>query len=193
MFQKNFKSQEEDEEEKKQISWKAEEFQAWKNLQKNLEMDFDPEEKSQEELREFFKISKEKNALDYMNEQMFEFLYERMKQRQIKFYAFLNKEFNVMNFKSARCSMHCFDSTEREVSEVNSCLKLCREGIVGCRDFAHNLQKKADLDTEECQKQAKNQKNLTDPITHWISCYEKLITRFDRMEDEIKREFSNFI
>ena len=44
-------------------------------------MDFDPEEKSQEELREFFKISKEKNALDYMNEQMFEFLYERMKQR----------------------------------------------------------------------------------------------------------------
>jgi hypothetical protein len=45
-----------------------------------------------------------------MNEQVFEYLYERLKDRQIRFYAFLNKEFNIMNYKSARCSMHCFDS-----------------------------------------------------------------------------------
>jgi hypothetical protein len=102
-------------------------------------MDFDPDEKSQEELREFFKISKEKNSIEHMNEQMFEYLYERMKERQIRFYAFLNKEFNIMNFKSARCSMHCFDSVERSVPEVNDCLKLCRDGISGCRDFAYNL------------------------------------------------------
>lgn len=44
-------------------------------------MDFDPEEKTQEELREFFKISKEKNAIDHMNEQVFDYLYERMKER----------------------------------------------------------------------------------------------------------------
>ena len=31
-------------------------------------MDFDPEEKNQEELREFFKVSKDKNAVDHMNE-----------------------------------------------------------------------------------------------------------------------------
>lgn len=41
-----------------------------------------------------------------------------------------------MNYKSARCSMHCFDSTDRGISEVNECLKLCREGINGCKDFA---------------------------------------------------------
>lgn len=62
-----------------------------------------------------------------------------MKERQIKFYAFLNKEFNVMNFKSARCSMHCFDSTDRGINDVNDCLKLCREGISGCKDFAFKL------------------------------------------------------
>jgi hypothetical protein len=30
-------------------------------------MDFDPDEKNQEELREFFKVSKEKNAIEHMN------------------------------------------------------------------------------------------------------------------------------
>jgi hypothetical protein len=102
-------------------------------------MDFDPETKSQEELREFFKISKDKDAVTHMNEQIFEYLYERLKERQIKFYAFLNKEFNTMNFKSARCSMHCFDSIDRSVAQVNDCLKLCREGISGCKTYAYTL------------------------------------------------------
>jgi hypothetical protein len=34
---------------------------------------------------------------------------------------------------------------------------------------------------------------MTDPIIHWVSCYEKLILRFDTMEQEITHEFSNFI
>ena len=116
-----------------------------------------------------------------------------MKERQIKFYAFLNKEFNVMNFKSARCSMHCFDSIERSVPEVNDCLKLCREGISGCKEYAYKLQKTAEKEVETCQKEAKEMKKLTDPIFHWISCYEKLILKFDSMENEIQHEFSNFI
>ena len=42
--------------------------------------------------------------------------------RQIGFYAFLNKEFNTMNYKAARCSMHCFDDSNRQLPEVNKCL-----------------------------------------------------------------------
>lgn len=98
-----------------------------------------------------------------------------------------------MNFKSARCSMHCFDSTDRGLREVNDCLKLCREGISGCRDFAFKIQKTAEEEVENCQNEAKNLKNLTDPIIHWISCYEKLIKKFDTMEGQIKQEFSYFI
>lgn len=166
------------------MSKKAEDAKAWQNLQKQLDMDFDPETKSQEELRDFFKLSKDnsKNAVDHMNEQVFDYLYERMKDRQIRFYAFLNKEFNIMNYKSARCSMHCFDSEERPIAQVNDCLKLCREGITGCRDFALRLQKSAETEVELCQKEAKNLKNMTDPVIHWISCYEKLILKFDTME-----------
>ena len=113
-------------------------------------MDFDPDTKSQEELREFFKISKEKNPIEDMNEKIFDYLYERMKERQIKFYAFLNKEFNIMNYKSARCSMHCFDLTDKNLKEVNQCLTVCRQGISGCRDYAFNLQKGAEDELENC-------------------------------------------
>jgi hypothetical protein len=92
-------------------------------------MNFDPKTKSQEELREFFKVSKEKDAIKHMNEQVFEYLYDRLKDRQLVFYAFLNKEFNVLNYKSAKCSMHCFDDSDKKITEVNSCLGVCREGI----------------------------------------------------------------
>jgi hypothetical protein len=63
------------------MSRKAEDVKAWQNLKSQLDMDFDPDTKSMEELREFFKISKEKNAIDHMNEQVFEYLYERLKDR----------------------------------------------------------------------------------------------------------------
>ena len=55
--------------EERPLSKKAEDAKAWANLQKQLDMDFDPETKSQDQLRDFFKLSKEgKNAVDHMNE-----------------------------------------------------------------------------------------------------------------------------
>ena len=79
-------------------------------------MDFDPDSKTHEELREFFKVSKDKDAVSDMNIKMFESTTQRMKVRSNVFYAFLNKQFNIMNYKSARCSMHCFDETDRSLS-----------------------------------------------------------------------------
>lgn len=68
---------------------------------------------------------------------------QRLKTHSNIFYAFLNKQFNIMNFKSARCSMHCFDSTSKPLNEAAACLNTCRSGIKDCRDFAHNLQKES--------------------------------------------------
>lgn len=113
--------------------------------------------------------------------------------RQVGFYAFLNKQFNIMNFKSARCSMHCFDSADKPLKEVNACLQVCRGGIKECSQYAHTKQKEAQEQLEQCQEDAKNQKNLTDPIIHWVSCYEKLLVKFDVIESEIESEFDNFI
>lgn len=98
-----------------------------------------------------------------------------------------------MNYKSARCSMHCFDDTSRKLAEVNSCLQVCRQGIKECHDFADKLQKQAEAELTQCTKDAEKQENLTEPVTHWISCYEKLLKRFDRIEDDVKEEFSNFV
>ena len=52
----------------KHMPRKEQEYEAWKKLQEQTKMDFDPDEKSHEELREFFKVSKEKNAIEDMNE-----------------------------------------------------------------------------------------------------------------------------
>ena len=179
---------------KKLKDWREEEFEAWKKLQKETEMNFDPEEKSEAEMRAFFRMSEDgKNALDDMSAKMFESLHQRLRFRQVKFYAFLNKEFNQMNYKSARCSMHCFDDETRDLRDVKTCLSVCREGIKGCHEFTNGLQREAEAELRTCVDQAQDQKNLTDPIVHWISCYEKLVLKFDAMEEVIKDEFSNFI
>jgi hypothetical protein len=70
-------------------------------------------------MRDFFKISQDKHVVDDMNDRAFQSLFGRMRERQIRFYAFLNKEFNVMNYKSAKCSMLCFDNEEKNLKEVN--------------------------------------------------------------------------
>ena len=76
-------------------------------------MNFNPDEKSHDELREFFKVSSEKHAVTDMHEKMLDKLRMRLDARSLMFYAFLNKEFTIMNYKSARCSKHCFDSTNK--------------------------------------------------------------------------------
>ena len=79
-------------------------------------MDFNPDDKSEQQIREFFRLeNNEKKAVDDMQEKIIEKLHERLAIRQMGFYAFLNKQFNIMNFKAARCSMHCFDSTEKNL------------------------------------------------------------------------------
>ena len=126
-------------------------------MQGELEVNFSDEDLGEhEKVRDFFKIPKDKQVVDDMNEKAFDFLYQRMRERQVTFYAFLNKEFNVMNFKSARCSMHCFDDDTKPLPEVNNCLKVCRSGIQGCREYAFNLQKQAEIDLDECHEKAKD-------------------------------------
>jgi len=164
--------------------WREDEYEAWKKLQKQTEMNFDPDTKTPDELREFFRLNKEGgNALEDMSAKMFESLNSRLKFRQINFYAFMNKEFNIMNYKSARCSMHCFDDTNRPLLDVNKCLQVCRSGIRECHEFAHKMQKEAEQDVHSCVQEAEKQDNLTDPVVHWISCYERLVVRFDNMEE----------
>jgi len=55
------------------------------------------------------------------------------------------------------------------------------------------LQRAAEKEVETCQEEAKDIKKMTDPVMHWISCYEKLILKFDDMEKAIHSEFKYFI
>ena len=56
--------------------WRLEEYEAYKKMQKELEVDFqDKELENHEKVREFFKIPKDKQVVDDMNEKAFDFLY----------------------------------------------------------------------------------------------------------------------
>ena len=83
---------------------------------------------------------------------MLNMLYNRIKKRQVNFYAFLTKEFNIINYKSARCSMHCFQDPSRPITSVNKCLRVCRQGIEECKDFAYQRQKAAEEELDFCHK-----------------------------------------
>ena len=108
------------------MSQKEMEAEGRRKLQKATEMNFDPSTKTHEELRDFFKITEGAEPVKDMNVKMFESTMQRMKVSQNLFYAFLNKQFNIMNFKSSRCSMHCFDTPTRSLNEVGGCLSTCR-------------------------------------------------------------------
>ena len=95
-------------------------------------MNFNPEDKTTDEMRDFFRLNPDKKAIDDMQGKIIENLHQRITVRQVGFYAFLNKQFNIMNFKSARCSMHCFDTMSKPLKEVNGCLQVCRTGIKEC-------------------------------------------------------------
>ena len=174
-------------------NWREEEKEAYYKLQKALEMNFDPASKTHEELREFFKLPEGKESVTDMTERMFDSTMGRLKARSNTFYAFLNKQFNIMNFKSARCSMHCFDSPAVPLSQVQTCLQTCRQGITECRDLDHNLQKGQQEKLSACIASADEQKHMKDPVTFFLSCYEKTTLAYDDLEAQIEEEFSNYV
>ena len=75
-----------------------------------------------EDMKKAFDISEDKNQVDDMNQKMFAFMYARLKEKQIEFYAFLNKEFNILNFKSSKCALHCFDDVNQSTRKVKECI-----------------------------------------------------------------------
>ena len=155
--------------------------------------DLGSDQQSFGEMKKQFNVADKGNQVDYMNNEVFQMMFRGLKERQIKFYAFLNKEFNVLNYKSAKCSYYWFEDESRSVEEAHKCVALCREGITDWRKYADELQKQAQKELESCQERARSIKINTDPVMHWISWFEKLIAQFDNMEEDIKEEFSNFI
>lgn len=129
----------------------------------------------------------------HMENEAFNMMFHALKERQLKFYAFLNKEFNILNYKSARCALHCYDDISTSVFDAAQCVQVCRQGVTSCKDFTKQIQDQADSEVKSCHEEASGTKVMSDPIMHWISWYEKLILKFDDMETEILSEFSNFI
>ena len=59
-----------------------EEWEAHKKLEKTMEEDYqDKDLTNHETMREIFKVPKDKKVVDDMNDKVFDFLYQRMRER----------------------------------------------------------------------------------------------------------------
>jgi hypothetical protein len=64
-----------------------------------------------DELYEKFKIKKGESDFDRVKDldmKSFESIYKDVKQAEVKLYAFLNKEFNILNKKYLQCCFNCY-------------------------------------------------------------------------------------
>lgn len=148
----------------------------YKSANKQFEEMAPDDKKSFSELKQQYRVA-EGNQVEHMNNQAYYLMYKGLKTRQIKFYGFLNKEFNIINYKSARCALHWFDDINQSVFDANAWVQIWREGLKNCKIFAEGLQNKAEDENKQCKLQAQEITFKSDPIMHWISWYEKLIRK----------------
>lgn len=133
----------------------------------------------------------ESDDLDTLNESL-----EVVKKNEYRFYAFLNKEFNVLNKKLIRCSMVCYNNhTLFSVKDAKSCTDVCRDNINEAKNYANQLIEESSGKLLECIEKKKKFEEIQteDRVVSFLKCYEDLIDDFGIMENKIKQEFANFI
>jgi len=82
-------------------------------------VNIDVDNSSIDELYEKFQIVRGKSPHDNIKDldmNLFKKMHQEVKQSEIKFYAFLNKEFNILNKKSLICAYNCYDDQSVSLS-----------------------------------------------------------------------------
>lgn len=122
---------------------------------------------------------------------------EAIKKFEFRFYAFLNKEFNILNKKMIKCSMMCYDDPNMfSCKEAKICAEKCHQNIKEAQKFTETVQEKSRTKLQSCIENARefNTENVSDDkVTSFFKCYDNLIEDFNTMEKEIKQEFSYYI
>jgi hypothetical protein len=122
---------------------------------------------------------------------------EAIKKFEYRFYAFLNKEFNILNKKMIKCSMMCYDDPKMfTCQEAKICAEKCHQNIKEAQKFTENVQEKSRTKLQTCIENAREFKSENvsdDKVTSFFKCYDNLIEDFNSMEKEIKQEFSYYI
>jgi hypothetical protein len=134
---------------------------------------------------------------EFQDKEAFQDAVNAIKKFEYRFYAYLNKEFNILNKKMIKCSMICYDDPKLfTTTDAKLCAEKCHQNIREAAKFAENLQEKSKVKLAECIEKAKefNEENLAqDKVTNFFKCYDNLIGDFSQMEKEIIREFSYYI
>ncbi len=121
---------------------------------------------------------------------------DRIKKLEFRYYAVLNKEFNLLNFKMVKCSMMCYDNSELfTVNEAKICAENCHSTIKKAKCFVDNLNENSRVKLKKCIDTAGefNETNPEDKVIEFFKCYQGLSKDLVKMENNLKKEFSNYI
>jgi hypothetical protein len=69
-----------------------------------------------DEAYDFLEVQKDAPSSEYYEQQVdksnLEHITQKVKKAEAKYFAFLNKEFNILNRKMIKCSIYCYDSPD---------------------------------------------------------------------------------
>ena len=134
--------------------------------------------------------------IEHSNNQLLKDVMETVKKLEYKYYAFLNKEFNILNMKMIKCSIVCYDKPNLfTVNQAKICAEKCHKNIKEAQKFTDNLNQKIQNKLTDCVENARKfeNDNSDDKISNFFKCYQSLPEDFVILEKEIKEEFSNYI
>lgn len=139
-------------------------------------------------------VDSEAEFIEKVDNKNFGELHEVIQNSEIRFYAFLNKEYNILNKKMIKCCLLCYENPKMfTVYQSKICAETCQKNIKEASKFVENLQEEKKNKLMQCSNTAKDIKNGTDPLSNFNTCYEDLIKDFEDMEIKIRTEFSNYI
>lgn len=165
-------------------------------VNRNLDLNKLDDEKYVYENLNVPKVNSNSELNEYSHKEVLKDANETVKKLEYRYYAFLNKEFNILNKKMIKCSMICYDNPNLfTVNEAKMCAEKCHYNIKEAKKFAEKVHEREKEKLTKCLEEAAefSKNNSEDKISSFFTCYKTLAENFKNMENEIKTEFSNYI
>lgn len=152
--------------------------------------------KSFDDALEAFEVNNIDSQYDLIEEDerdSFSKLQEVVRVREVRFYAFLNKEFNILNKKMFNCCSFCYSNPKLfTIEDANLCTEKCHDNIREAHRYVENLQNEKEEKLTQCLDKAKSMDGQ-DIMVKFSKCYDEMLFDLDNIEKDIQSEFSNYI
>lgn len=123
-------------------------------------------------------------------------LKQNLVNEEVKFEAFLNIKFNILNKKMIKCCKLCYEIRSKKLKEYNNCENNCRNGIKEAFKYTEEKYKNSIEQLNSCIQNAKDnveQRGFDDFNGNVFACYKSLVSKIDLIKNDLEKEFSFYI